>query len=170
MKAGGSVNLSASRARGKKPFPITKGRPMRASGFAVAVLVVAFTHARADEAADKELMRFQGDWQMIAVTKDGETTAADKLKGKVWSFKGDKLVPQYDKDDTATIKIDPAKKPATLDITDKNGDKVEGIYKFDGADKLVICGRGDNKRPTEFAAGPKSGAILFVLERVKPKK
>lgn len=143
---------------------------MRLLGFAAVVLAVAAPQAFADELADKELARLQGDWQMVALTKDGETILADKLKDRVWTFQGDKLVPRYDKDDTATVKLDPAKKPPALDITDKNGDKVEGIYKFDGADKLVICGRGDNKRPTEFAAGPKSGAILFVLERVKPKK
>lgn len=141
---------------------------MRVLGFAVLVLAFTTPVSRgADDDGEKELKRFQGDWQMVAVTKDGETIAADKLKGKVWSFKGDKLVPQYDKEDVATIKIDPAKKPATLDITDKNGEKVEGIYKFTGDDKLTICGRGDNKRPTEFAAGAKSGAIMFVLERVK---
>lgn len=141
---------------------------MRVLGFAALVLALVCSAARgADDAVEKELKRFQGDWQMVAVTKDGETIGADKLKGKVWSFKGDKLVPQYDKDDTATIKIDPSKKPAALDITDKNGEKVEGIYSFTGEDKLTICGRTDSKRPTEFAAGAKSGAILFVLERVK---
>lgn len=143
---------------------------MRLLGFAAVVLAVASPQAIADELADKELARFQGDWQMVALTKDGEAVPADKLKDRVWTFQGEKLVPQYDKGDTATVKLDPAKKPPALDITDKNGDKVEGIYKFDGPDKLVICGRSDNKRPAEFAAGPKSGAILFVLERVKPKK
>lgn len=141
---------------------------MRALGFAALVLALACSASRgADEAVEKELKRFQGDWQMVAVTKDGGTVGADKLKGKVWSFKGDKLVPLYDKEDAATIKIDPSKKPAALDITDKNGEKVEGIYSFTGEDKLTICGRTDSKRPTEFGAGAKSGAILFVLERVK---
>ena len=141
---------------------------MRVLGFAALVLAFAGSASSgADDDAEKELKRFQGDWQMVEVTKDGETIAADKLKGKVWSFKGDKLTPQYDKEDVATIKIDPAKKPATLDILDKNGEKVEGIYKFTGENKLTICGRTDSKRPTEFAAGAKSGAILFVRERVK---
>ncbi|HEY1188425.1 MAG TPA: TIGR03067 domain-containing protein [Gemmata sp.] len=141
---------------------------MRVIGFAVLSLALALSTTRAaDDGAEKELKRFQGDWQVVAVTEDGATTAADKLKGKVWTFQENKLVPQYDKEDTATVKIDPTKRPAALDITDKAGEKVEGIYQFTGNDTLTICGRGDGKRPTGFAAGQKSGAVLFVLERVK---
>ncbi|AWM35779.1 hypothetical protein GobsT_65270 [Gemmata obscuriglobus] len=142
---------------------------MRVLGF-LGVLLLTPGQVRADEGAEKELLRFQGEWQMVAVTKDGETVPADKLKNRAWTFTGDKLIPQYNKDDAATLKLAPAQKPAALDLTDRNGDKIEGIYKFDGADKLVICFRGDNKRPAEFAAGPKSGAILFVFERVKPPR
>ncbi|MBP3959390.1 TIGR03067 domain-containing protein [Gemmata sp. G18] len=141
---------------------------MRVLALTALTIALAFAPVRAaDDATEKELKRFQGDWQMVEVTKDGETRKGDKLKDRVWSFKGDKLVPLYNKDDAATIKIDPSKKPATLDILDKNGDRVEGIYKFTGDDTLTICGRGDSKRPTEFAAKKESGAILFVLERVK---
>lgn len=141
---------------------------MRCFGFAMLTFALAFAQSRAaDEDAQKELKRFQGDWQMVAVTKDGQTIPADKLKDRVWTFKDDKLIPKYDPDDTATIKLAPEKKSAALDIIDKNGDKVESVYEFDGADKLKICGRSDGKRPTSFAAGAKSGALLFVLERVK---
>ncbi len=121
----------------------------------------------ADDATEKELKRFEGEWKVVEVTKDGETRKRDKLKDQAWSFKGDKLVPLDNKDDVATIKIDPGKKPAALDIIDKSGDRVESIYKFTGDDKLTICGQTDGKRPTEFAAKKGSGAMLFVLERVK---
>lgn len=135
---------------------------------ALATIALVLAPARgADEATEKELKRFYGEWKVVELTKDGETRKGDKLKDQVWSFKGDKLVPLDNKDDTATIKIDPSKKPAALDIIDKSGDRVESIYKFTGDDKLTICGHTDGKRPTEFASKKGSGAMLFVLERVK---
>jgi uncharacterized protein (TIGR03067 family) len=106
---------------------------------------------------------------MVAATADGKSLPADALKGKVWRFEGNKLTPLDNKQDVATITVDPTKKPATLDIKDKGGSVVEGIYKFTGDDKLTICGRSDSKRPKEFDASKGSRAILFELERVKKK-
>ena len=172
MKVVAACSLTRRARRKKLLFVLLPGtKTMRAFGVVALVLAVAVTQARgADEGTEKEHARFHGDWQMVAVTQDGSTVPADRLKDRIWTFKDDKLIPQYDRDDTATVKLNPTKRPAELDLIDKNGDTVEGIYKFDGADKLVICGRSDGKRPTEFAAGAKSGAILFMLERVKPKK
>lgn len=141
---------------------------MRVLGSVALALALTLAPSRAaDDATEKDLKRLQGDWQMVQVTKDGATVSGEKLKGRVWTFKGTKLIPQDDKDDTSTVKIDASQRPAALDITDKNGDTVEGIYKFTGDDKLTVCGHSNSKRPKDFAAGPKSGAILFVLERVK---
>lgn len=123
-----------------------------------------------DKDKDKELKRFAGDWLMVSVTSDGMTIKdADKLERQVWRFEGTKLTPLENKDDVATITLDPAAKPATIDIKDKAGETVLGIYKFTGDDKLTICGADAKTRPKEFAAAKGSKAILFEFERVKKK-
>jgi uncharacterized protein (TIGR03067 family) len=108
------------------------------------LLVFAPTAPADDEAVEKELKKLEGDWQMVAATYNGTVVKGDKLKGKVWRFEGTKLTPLDNKNDVATIKIDPSKKPAELDITDKGGKVVEGIYRFEGT-KLFILGRTDGK-------------------------
>ena len=123
-----------------------------------------------DKDKDKELKRFAGDWLMVAVTSDGMTIKdADKLERQVWRFEGTKLTPLENKDDVATITLDPAAKPATIDNKDKSGETVLGIYKFTGDDKLTICGADAKTRPKEFAAAKGSKSILFEFERVKKK-
>ncbi|MDY3561331.1 hypothetical protein R5W23_002608 [Gemmata sp. JC673] len=83
----------------------------------------------------------------------------------MWTFTGGKLIPQYNSGGVAAVKLAPPESPRRL--TSRTKTATEGIYKFDGADKLVMCCRDDNKRSTEFAAGPKLGTILFVPERVR---
>lgn len=136
-------------------------------GFALASLLlsVSLTTAADD---DKELKRFQGDWQVVSATRDAETIKGDAVKGQVWQFDGN-TVRRLDIKDEATITLNTLKKPAPMDIKDKDGKVVQGIYKFTGDDKLTICGRSDGVRPKEFDASKGSGAILFKLERVKKK-
>jgi uncharacterized protein (TIGR03067 family) len=139
---------------------------MRLLALAVSAVLSASLSVAAD---DKELEKFQGDWRVVSVTKDGKAITGEALKGKVWRFEGNKLPPLDNKTDAATITVDPAQKPGTLDLKDKSGDVVQGIDKFTGADKLTICGRGGGKRPKEFDASKGSAAILFELERAKKK-
>jgi len=81
-------------------------------------------------------------------------------------FDGDKLTVVFDEKEKkqATIKIDPAAKPAQIDII-RDKEKSLGIYEVSG-DTLRICfsPRGE-KRPAEFKAG--EGVILVTLKRQK---
>jgi uncharacterized protein (TIGR03067 family) len=126
-------------------------------------IVFALTAAPACVAddAEKHLKPLQGDWQMVSLTSRGKSAPEKDLKGKIWRFEGDKLIPLDNKDDVATVK-----KPATLDITDKGAAVNRCIYKIEG-DKLTLCvGKGD-ERPTEFTAADGKGWSLVVFERVK---
>jgi uncharacterized protein (TIGR03067 family) len=139
--------------------------------FAVAALIVLAPLAvRAD--ADEELDRFQGDWQVVKITHKGKTLTKEQLGDKVWRFKGNKLIPLDNKDDVATIAVDPDKKPATLDITDKNGSVNKCIYKFSGEDesKLTICAAtGGGARPKSFTPDDEDKVAVVVLEKLKKK-
>jgi RNA polymerase sigma factor (sigma-70 family) len=59
-----------------------------------------------------------------------------------------------------------------IDLDLGGNERAQGIYKFDGADKLTLCANNgpNNARPTEFSAEQGSKNILFVLERVDPNK
>jgi hypothetical protein len=64
--------------------------------------------------------------------------------------------------------LDPTKKPKTIDLTDKKGKKILGIYVLDGNSLKVLAGIGEG-RPTEFVTKPKSNLALFVFERESDK-
>jgi uncharacterized protein (TIGR03067 family) len=71
-----------------------------------------------------------------------------------------------------TMKLDPTKKPATIDLAitsgnDKGKSQV-GIYKIDG-DSITIClaRPGETDRPTEFKSTEENGNILVTIKRKK---
>ena len=90
-----------------------------------------------------------------------------------WSVKGDKYkFSMGEMEEEGTIKIDAAKKPATLDFeitagNDKGKNQV-GIYKIDG-DTMTIClaQPGVDKRPTDFTSTEDNGHILVTIKRKK---
>ena len=144
---------------------------------ALLVLAVGLLLAAAapkEEAVKKEMAKFQGTWKFASMEVEGKKKP-DKdinkytvvLKGNQWTVsEGDKTAAQ------ATFRLDPAKKPKTIDLTQTLPDKgrlIRGIYSLEG-DKLTFCDRGADKgdRPTEFATRPDSGLVLVVLKRVAP--
>jgi uncharacterized protein (TIGR03067 family) len=72
---------------------------------------------------------------------------------------------------SSTTKIDPARKPMTIDVTytegDSKGRTALGIYKIEG-EILTICRTAPDKpRPTEVASQPGSGHPLMTYKRQK---
>ena len=73
----------------------------------------------------------------------------------------------------ATVKLDPTKKPKTIDVAftegEHKGKTALGIYEIEG-DTFRVClarpGSGDG-RPAEFFAKAGSGRILVVYQREK---
>jgi uncharacterized protein (TIGR03067 family) len=76
-----------------------------------------------------------------------------------------------DMTETGTLKLDPSKTPATLDIKIADGpDKGKtqlAIYKLDG-DTFTLCfARPEQDRPKEFTAKAGSEHAVFVFKRQK---
>jgi len=125
------------------------------------------------QGTDKDVEKMQGTWKVVAAERDGKKPPDDDLKAFRFTFKGDKLILKNgDKEQEATYKLDASKKPKTIDIVRKVGDKMEtipGIYQFDGDDlKLCAAGEPGKERPKEFATKAGAGVGLMLLKRDKP--
>lgn len=135
----------------------------RAIILTVGVFVIAGLSWGGD--VDKARKALQGTW--VAVTKDDKKIEL--------TFKGDKFIGVIgDETYKGTYKIDPTKKPKTIDMTVKEGNKYQGdtslgIYKVKG-DKLTWCANepGKENRPKEFKEEQGDQKfLLIVLERKK---
>jgi len=130
------------------------------------VLVCWLSQAVAQDAAKKDLEKFQGSWKAESMLIGGDKLPADDLAKFSLTCKGDKFIPADNPTDVTTIKLNPAEKPAAIDLTD-NRKAFLGIYRL-GDDKLTICcAEPDNARPKEFASPKGSNVYLLVLKREK---
>jgi uncharacterized protein (TIGR03067 family) len=136
-------------------------------GLRLAVLLLAsvgvLVHG-ADDKADSDLKKFEGKW----TTPSGEG-------GKVtYIFKGKKLkIEAPSRTYEMTITIDSTAKPdKTIDFKidespdDAKGKTSKGIYKFDGADKLILCFCPMGDRPTKYEQNGYE-QIVSTLTKVK---
>ena len=147
----------------------------------IGMILVAFGFLRGtsgfsqDAQGDKE--KIQGTWKIVSLhahLPKAELTK-EALKSAKVVITGDKLAFHFGKKiHEAHFKINPTKKPKTVDLADaneKNGKTAPGIYKLDG-DDLTLCWNATNSdRPTEFTKVRKTGLDmrLLVLKREKKK-
>jgi uncharacterized protein (TIGR03067 family) len=134
------------------------------------VLVVGFLIA-ADDPKD-ELKKLEGSWTMVSGEKDGKPLAEQTIKTAKLVIKGD----QHDVkvgDDVfkGTHKVDPSKKPKTIDATDTEGafkgKTVLGIYDLEGDNFKVCFAEPGKERPKEFSTKSGTGHILHVWKKEK---
>ena len=126
-----------------------------------------------DDAKD-DLKKLEGNWQFTTWVSNGTDLPQEQLEICKWSVKGDKYNFEMggENKEEGTIKLDPAKKPATIDLDIKEGnDKGKaqpGIYKIEG-DTVTIClaRPGAKDRPTEFSGKGEDGHILITMKRMK---
>ena len=139
-----------------------------------------FLIAAGDSNADaikKELEKLEGAWVTMSLELNGTKESEEEVKkaDMKLAFKGN-TVSLRQKDEVvfeATFKIDPAKKPKTLDLTitkgQSDGTKSLAIYELDG-DTLRACWTlfaVERDRPTEFATKADAGLLLVVYKREK---
>jgi len=127
--------------------------------------------ARADDAdVKKGLEKLQGTWKVESITVGGNKAPKEAAEKITLVVAGDKItVKDGEKNEEATIKIDPTKKPPTIDFTPVKDVKntALGLYELDG-DNLKLCWIKDGKaRPTAVESKEGSEVVLFVLKREK---
>lgn len=140
------------------------------------ILLALGRDVRADEedAVKRELQALKGTWTLVSREADGKKLGEEELKGVVATRdeegnvsvrRGDQVL--YE----ANGKIDPTKKPKTVDVTytagPNKGQVLLGIYETDGDTHRVCIAQAGGARPTEFSAKAGSGQILVVYKREK---
>jgi uncharacterized protein (TIGR03067 family) len=128
-----------------------------------------------DKKEDKDDAKaMEGEWKVTTWEQGGTALPAESLEGSTWTVKGDKYTfVMGGNTEEGTFKLDPAKKPATidLDITAGNckGNNQVGIYKIDG-DTITLCFNrpGATGRPTEFKST--EDGDTFIVTTLKRKK
>ena len=142
---------------------------MRSLGLlTVVVLIAADTR---DDAAKKDLKKFQGNWQLISAERDGKKTPDEDAKKITLTIQGDKFVLRKDAVvlSEGTMTLDPTKKLKEIDetiTTGPNKGKVfSAIYEIDDEHHKICFAAAGKERPTEFSTS--SGQLLQVWKREK---
>ncbi len=129
-----------------------------------------------DDALKKEVEKFQGSWTAIAIEENGEALPAEQIKRaqEKITFTGDKYVQTAGGKivEAGTQKLDPTKKPKTMDISVTDGDEKGktqlAIYEIEGETLKICAGRhGSTERPKEFSTKSGGGVVLIVLKKDK---
>jgi uncharacterized protein (TIGR03067 family) len=130
--------------------------------------------AGAPEDAKKELDRLKGTWSVTAAESEGQKAPEEEVRSIKMTFSADKMtINQKGKDLPMEFRLDPTKKPRTIDIVPTEGAQkgkvIAGIYQLDGDElKLCLSRPGKEQRPTEFATKAGSESVLLTLKRDKP--
>jgi uncharacterized protein (TIGR03067 family) len=138
---------------------------------AIALLFGILIAAPAPMDTDQDLI--QGTWKLESVESQGEVSV-EPYKDWTFNIKDDKLTIKIGENVSKvyTIKIDPDKKPKTIDLILKTGDQTlteTGIYELDG-DTWKVCNDDSGAtRPTEYGTKEGTRLELIMMKRVKNK-
>jgi uncharacterized protein (TIGR03067 family) len=151
---------------------------------AVLFIVVIQACGPSGEAPQSDLDKVQGTWTVAAGEENGKAIPKEIAETRTFTFTGDKAVvgisagpanaqppikptlPEF------TFKLDPTKKPKTIDVTFLNGEEKGrtrlGIYQLEG-DELKVCMPTEERtdRPSDFKAPKGSDLNVVTLKRSK---
>lgn len=123
---------------------------------------------------DSELAQFQGHWRVVQLVENGQVIPEEAIKE--WLPSGGRAQiaenaiifksPQDGKSHVKVFSIDPTQYPKGIDISTREKQKSQGIYRFDN-DQLIVCfsDPAQNQRPTDFSAAKGSNRMLMTLAR-----
>ena len=137
--------------------------------FIAAATTLSVQCAMADDKAENAIKALQGEWKIEKMLANGEVVPLEKAEKRFLTIKGNEVIPSDNPKDVATIKIDPAQKPAHIDFTDTTKETMLGIYELSGETLKLCMANPGEKRPTEFKAPKDSKVLYLVLKRERKK-
>lgn len=137
---------------------------------ALGLLLAACNRQESPPAAPKtDLDRFQGTWNLVSATKDGNVLPQEKVKQTTIVFKGDTFrfpgPAEYATSKEGTVKLDETKTPKEMDAISTDKEVMLGIYVLQEYGYKVCFAPAGKPRPTQFTSAPGSGYILQSWER-----
>jgi uncharacterized protein (TIGR03067 family) len=128
---------------------------------------------------DKELAVIAGDWEMVALEREGKKEPRPKgmkegLSYQGASWKSWRLTSEEKKiAEEGTFALDLNKRPTTIDIStsasgSREGKTVAGIFELTGDDlRLAVPSMPGKIRPRDFSTKPGTGTTVVTYKRLK---
>jgi uncharacterized protein (TIGR03067 family) len=127
--------------------------------------------ATKEEAIKKDRAQYEGTWRVVSAEMNGKKI--EEARKITVQNHAETWIVQVEGKEVArgTSKIDPTKKPKTIDFTPTEGSNQGklffGIYALDGDSRKLCFAQPGKDRPTEFASKPGREHCLVIFERVK---
>ena len=122
-----------------------------------------------------DLKELAGTYKVTGLTKGGKEAPAEAIKGiNGVTIADDKFtIDMNGEKKVATIKVDGAKKPGTIDLSPTDGPEkgstFPGIFTFEkGVLKIAMTEKGD--RPKDFKGAGESEMVITLEKETKEKK
>ncbi len=149
---------------------------MRTALWLILALGVPLAADAKEEAAMKELQKMEGTWLVTLLELNGEKATEEQNQRPQIKLlvKGDKYTVYHGEERVVegTLKLDPTKKPKTMDIIADDGPNkglaMQGIYELEGDTMKVCFAQLRQERPSEFRTKAGTNQMLFGYKRVKP--
>ena len=141
---------------------------MRRIHSAIAAALLALSAAsRAAQAPSPGLAPLQGRWVVTAGEHNGKPL--DAIKGGVMTITGDSFEVRTASGNIlkGTLKLDPSKQPAHMDLLHADGEKWEAIYEVGGEGFRInyVPASGKDLRPAVFTTSEKTEESIVTLRR-----
>ena len=141
---------------------------MRRTLSAALLFGAAFAGVAIADDAEKALKEMEGTYTLKALSKGGKSAPPEVIaEFKEMTIKGDKITLKLaNRDQVASLKLDPSKKPAHIDMIPTEGPEkdraMKGIYKFEKGTLTIVLARNDGDRPKDFKEESEAvGTIVF---------
>jgi uncharacterized protein (TIGR03067 family) len=144
---------------------------MRFYGLLASFLIVLSAVDASDDAAKKDLAKFQGNWNLISAERDGKKTPEEEAKKITLTIQANQFVLRKDSVVISEVRLtlDPTKTPKEIDeaiTTGPNKGKVFlAIYEIDDEHHKICFAAAGKERPKAFSSIPGSGNLLQVWKR-----
>ena len=133
----------------------------------VAVSLLAGAFARGGD-AKKDEERIQGTWVVKSFRVGGEEKPPPVKDGKLTLSKGTWKQTGEGRTEEGMYKLDTTKKPKWIDVTEKGGASIPGIYTLEGDTLKFAMPRKGPKGPRPNSFDDKDASVV-VLKRVKSR-